>query len=235
MTVFLRERAVDAVEEMDRPDCDPRKLNRSYGRFPVVNRAVSGWRGIYKDLLRPVLAASPSPSLLDIGCGGGDVVRWIEKRAAKDGLKVRITAIDPDERAFRFAVRARTSANIAFRQAFSSELLAEGQTFDVVISNHVLHHLRPDEFQGLLKDSERLCRRLVVHNDIERSPIAFCLFGAGAWMLGIGSYIWRDGLTSIRRSYTAPELRSVAPPGWTVERRNPFRNLLLFQAEGADG
>jgi hypothetical protein len=48
-----------------------------------------------------------------------------------------------------------------------------------------------------------------------------------------GSYIRQDGLTSIRRSYTAAELRAAAPPGWTVVPRPPFRNLLILEKTGS--
>ena len=47
-----------------------------------------------------------------------------------------------------------------------------------------------------------------------------------------GSYIREDGLTSIRRSYTAAELAAAAPAGWTVARHAPFRNLLLLDTDG---
>ena len=69
----LRDRDVHAVEEMDRPGCDPARLNRTYAQFSVVNRAVAGWRGIYRTHIRPVLSATTVTTLLDIGCGGGDV------------------------------------------------------------------------------------------------------------------------------------------------------------------
>ena len=53
---FLRERAADAVEQMDLPGCDPARLDRTYAQFALVNRAVSGWRGIYR---RAAQAAAP--------------------------------------------------------------------------------------------------------------------------------------------------------------------------------
>ena len=45
---LLRGRAADAVEEMDLPGCDPARLDRTYAQFALVNRVVSGWRGIYR-------------------------------------------------------------------------------------------------------------------------------------------------------------------------------------------
>ena len=100
-----------------------------------------------------------------------------------------------------------------------------------MVSNHVLHHL--DGLGAFLAESAMLSRGTVVHNDIRRSPAAYALFFAGSWVF-TGSYIRQDGLTSIRRSYTAAELAAAAPAGWTVARHAPFRNLLLLDTTDGD-
>lgn len=222
---MLRTRDVHAVEEMDRPGCDPVRLDRTYAQFAVVNRAVAGWRGIYRTHLRPVLSATAVTTLLDIGCGGGDVPVLLAAWAAQDRRLLEITAIDPDRRAFEFALRRRRAHGVTFRQASTAELAAEGQRYDFVVSNHVLHHLDSAELPRFLAESALLSRGAVLHNDIRRSPAAYALFYAASWPFP-GSYIREDGLTSIRRSYTTAELRAAAPPGWAVTPRLPFRNLL---------
>lgn len=226
---FLASRDLTAVEEMDKPDCDPATLERTYAQFPLVNRTVTGWHRTWARYVRPVLSTSRTNTLLDIGSGGGDIPRAFARWAEKDGFRVRITAIDPDERAHAFAGSQPTTPELTFRRAFSSELVAEGATFDVVTSNHVLHHLSPEELRGLLADSERLSTRLALHSDIERTRIGYPLFSLATLPLR-GSYIREDGLTSIRRSYLARELRAVVPGNWRVERQIPFRNLLVHRA-----
>jgi 2-polyprenyl-3-methyl-5-hydroxy-6-metoxy-1,4-benzoquinol methylase len=228
----LSSRATDARELMDDPDCDLRALERTYHHFRIVNRVVAGWRSVYRDLLRPALSAGRENSLLDIGSGGGDVPRLLADWAARDGFRLAITAIDPDPRAQAFAAVQPPVPGLSFRAAFSGELVAEGRRFDIVTSNHVLHHLTPPELSALLADSQRLARRLAVHSDIERSPLAYAAFSVGTWPFFRDSFIRADGLTSIRRSFTRAELRAVAPAGWTVENRFPFRNLLLHRTPG---
>ena len=209
------------------PGCDPARLNRTYAQFSVVNRALAGWHGIYRTHLRPVLSSTTETTLLDIGCGGGDVPVLLAAWAARDRLKLRITAIDPDRRAFEFALHRGPVDGVTFRQATTTELVGEGQRYDVVVSNHVLHHLGTAELPQFLAESAQLSRGTVIHNDIRRSPAAYALFFAVSWPFP-GSFIRQDGLTSIRRSYTAAELQAAAPPGWSVLPRPPFRNLLIL-------
>ncbi|MDQ0075732.1 class I SAM-dependent methyltransferase [Arthrobacter oryzae] len=219
---------------MDRPGCDPARLNRTYSQFSVVNRAVAGWRGIYRARIRPVLSATTVTTLLDIGCGGGDVPVLLAAWAARDRRKLEITAIDPDRRAFDFALRRGRVDGVTFRQASTAELVDEGKLYDVVVSNHVLHHLGTAELPQFLTESALLSRGTVIHNDIRRSPAAYALFYAVSWPFP-GSYIREDGLTSIRRSYTAAELQAAAPPGWSVLSRPPFRNLLTCNSPAPNG
>lgn len=222
----MRERAVGAVENMDDPDCDPAMLERAYREFRLVNALVSGWRSIYRREIRPTLSTTRATTLLDVGSGAGDVSRALARWAARDGLRLEVTGIDPDPRAQAFATAQPPRRGLTFRQAFSSELVAEGARFDFVVSNHMLHHLSAAQLGGLLFDSERLARRRVLHADIERSRLAYLGFSLVAWPYFGPSFIRADGLTSIRRSFTVAELQAAVPPAWSVSQGQPSRLVL---------
>lgn len=226
---FLAQRDTEAAEEMDRPDCDPAKLDRTYAQFGLVNSVVSGWRRTYTSLIRPAFSTDRTNTLLDIGSGGGDVPRTLARWARRDGFRLELTAIDPDARAHAYATARPPMPGLSFRRALSSQLVAEGAAFDAVVSNHVLHHLAPEEFHGLLDDTEHLTTRVAVHSDIHRHPLAYALFSAGTLPLP-GSFIREDGLTSIRRSYTPSELRGFVTDrsAWQVRTATPFINLLVL-------
>lgn len=229
-------RQPEAVEQMDLPDCDPQLLERTYRQFWLVNRVVSGWRSLYLQRIRPLLPAGGPASILDIGCGGGDITTALARWAHADGLQIRVLGIDADERAYRYAAqhaghRDLPAGALEFRQAYSHELLAEPGRFDVVVSNHLLHHLDGQQLQGLWQDSASLARHLALHADIRRSRLALALFGAGTLPLAGSSFIRRDGLASIRRSFSHVELARQLPAGWRAETAAPFRNLAVYQPE----
>ena len=228
-------RATEAIEEMDRPDCDPVLLRRTYAQFPLVNRVVAGWRSNYLECIRPLLVQRARAKILDVGCGGGDIAANLARWALADGFEVSMHGIDPDPRAIGYARQALHRSKLPagaleFRETTSTRLAAAGEQYDLVLSNHLLHHLSPDELQQLQEDTEQLCTGLGVHSDIRRSPMALGLFGLATLPLAGSSLIRRDGLTSIRRSYVPEELEQLFRTGWEVRTQRPYRNLLFWDA-----
>ena len=222
---LLRTRATGLREHMDDPACDPARLQATYARFGTVNRLFAGWWTLYRRYVRPRLEPTRINRLLDVGFGGGDIPRALLGWAERDGLALSVHAIDPDPRAAAFSRSLPAHPRLTFEQLDTAELVRRGERFDVVVSNHLLHHLTDAEVVGLCCDSA-LLGRFALHNDIARHELAYAGFAALTGPFFQGSFITPDGLTSVRRSYTAQELRRVAPSGWQVSRPYPFRVLL---------
>jgi 2-polyprenyl-3-methyl-5-hydroxy-6-metoxy-1,4-benzoquinol methylase len=225
--VNLRSRDGQLRELMDDPDCDPERLAATLRRFTAVNRLVSGWGSVYRRTLGPHLASLGRPArVLDLGSGGGDVVRRLAALAHRDGFDVTWLGVDPDPRAHAVA-SARSGPGVQFRCADSTTLRAEGEAFDVVLSNHVLHHLGEAELRAFAADSLALARGPVLHGDIRRSSAAYALYAIGITPLAPGTFLRTDGLRSIRRSYRPAELATALGSSWTVQRPAPFRLLAV--------
>jgi 2-polyprenyl-3-methyl-5-hydroxy-6-metoxy-1,4-benzoquinol methylase len=225
--IDLRRRELELTELMDDPGCDHEALRRTYAQFRYLNAAVSGWRRVYRRRIRPLLSADDETTLLDVGSGGGDVARTLARWAARDGVRLSITGIDPDERAHAYASGLPAESGVVFRRASTADLVETGEQFDVVVSNHLLHHLSGPDLRRLVSDSERLTRRLVVHNDLARSRLAYAAWAVVSWPLRRSSFVHVDGLRSIRRSYRVPELAGTIGQPWTVVSHVPAHLLLV--------
>lgn len=231
----LAVRDADVLELMDDPDCDPRRLAATLRRFDTVNRLWSGWGGVYRSHLRPYLVALGRPArVLDLGSGGGDLLVRLAGLARADGLDVEWVGADPDPRALTVA-EERTTPGVTFRCADAAALRAEGGRFDVVVSNHVMHHLTAEELRDFASDTLALSEGMVLHSDIRRSRLAYGLYAVGVTPLAPGTFLRTDGLRSIRRSYHAEELASLLGPPWRVEAASPFRVLALGLGGGLGG
>lgn len=231
MPLFLKERKEHLTEKMDQGDCDKELLFNTYQQFHTINRLISGWQRIYKNHIRPVFKdSSKTYSLLDIGCGGGDIIRLLDQLTKRDGFDIKITGIEPDDRAIQYLSDQEWPANISFRKASSNDLIHENRIFDIVISNHLLHHLKKTELSTICKHAEKLTKKRIVFNDIERSDIGYASFKIAATPLFRNSFIVEDGLTSIKRSFRKDELQKTLPNGWKVQRQFPFRLLAIYEA-----
>ena len=145
------------------------------------------------------------------------MITHLARRAERDRLEVEWVGVDPDPRAIEVAVARRAPASVRFVRTDSSELLVAGERFDLVLSNHVLHHLESDELDRFAEESRALSGGIVLHGDIERGRLAYGLYAIGVTPFAPGTFLRTDGLRSIRRSYLRDELATVLGPAWQVE------------------
>lgn len=122
MLRFLPNRNPDLIEWMDRPDADPELLSNTYRQFSVINRLLSGWKTIYQREIRPTARELNRPvRILDIGCGGGDILFTLHQMCKKDGIVAELTGIDPDKRSIDFASGRVADGAIRFFHQTASE------------------------------------------------------------------------------------------------------------------
>lgn len=236
MPIILSKRNTNLIEWMDRPDCDQNKLFNTYRQFGRINRLLSGWQKIYVNYIRPIVKSNNGKaSLLDIGCGGGDIIRMLHHWTQKDGFDVQFTGIDPDRRSLDYLSGLNWPDSIDFKPFFSHQLVSENRRFDIVISNHLMHHLNEIELKKICLDADRLAGRLVLFSDIERSDLGYLFFSTIAPLLFKKSYIVQDGRISIKRSFRKQELQKQLPVNWIVHRQFPFRLLAIHQKSDVDG
>src|SRR5690606_3884441 len=219
---------------MDEEDCDPALLRNTYRQFARVNALLTGWRRLFDVLIAPRLR--PGATILDVGCGAGDMAQRLWRWSRQAGVAVSVTAIDKDPRAIDFALadmtarRGRRSQEprLEFRVATAEELAGSGERFDVVVSNHLLHHLSDAEFPDFLATTAAVSRTLVIHNDMRRHRAAYAAFYMTRPLFP-RSLIVTDGLKSIRRAFTPAELRLRLPDDWELLSLAPFRNVAVLK------
>lgn len=210
----------DAPERMDAPDCCEEKLARTISQFRFINRLYSRYgtllrRHVLADMLRDPRRAY---HLVDLAAGGGDIAAWLLATADEVGLQLRVTAIDSDPRIVGFAERQygrRPGLEIRCMNAFDLEQL---EPVDYLFSNHFLHHLGEEDIVRMLELAARSVRRLSLFSDLRRSYVSYCGFMLTAGPLFRRSFALEDGLISIRKGFTADELKTRAEQAGLTDR-----------------
>jgi ubiquinone/menaquinone biosynthesis C-methylase UbiE len=81
-------------------------------------------------------------------------------------------------------------------------------SFDLVSCSLFAHHLEPTELTAFAGEALRVSRRALLINDLIRHPLHLALVYGG--FLLMRSHVSRvDGLASVKRAYTAKEMRQI--------------------------
>lgn len=214
----LRTRATDR-EQLDEGVPEAEAL-RSLADLRFVNRWL-GNRGGLLGAVRPHLP--PGGSLLDVGCGSGDVPAFLRER-----LPDQLVAVGVDVKTLHLRAAPRTLRRVV---ADVRKLPFPDGAFDVVTASLFLHHFDAPELPELLAGLHRRARRALVVNDLRRALVPY-LFGKAVFPLLFRSRVSvEDGLLSIRRGFREGELRAAFAaaglPAVAIRRSFPYRLLAV--------
>ena len=191
-------------EEIDGP-CSYEELRDCLRHLAYVNRLVLAHRPILQWLDRVAASWAPARALriVDVGCGYGDMLRRIERWAARRGMAVELTGVDINANGLRAAREATPAASrIRWVHGNACAVIAEA---DLVTTSGVTHHMTEAEIVALLQWMERTVRVGFFICDLHRRPVPYRIFSVMMRFGGWHRFIRPDGLRSIRRSFVAED------------------------------
>ena len=217
------------VEMLDDPSHDPALAVRSLRDIAKANLLFGGRHAVLREIKRLVReqerTTQPSTlSLLDLGTGLGDIPAAAARLATGNGIRLVTIGLELDPVLARAAQPACTHAIVgdALRLPFPDG------SVDFVTCSQVLHHFTGSDADALLRECTRVARVAVVVADLRRSWLAVGGLWISSFALGFHPVSRNDGVVSILRGFTAPELRAlisratgISPvvahaPGWRV-------------------
>lgn len=192
-------RRADLSEQMDDPALDADTYAAVVADLARVNTVTLAPRPTF-DFLNRAATGRPSLSILDVGFGDGDMLRRIERWAARRALPVRLTGIDLNPRSER-AARAHTSHGSAIEWRTGDYADLAGQRFDVILSSLVAHHMTTGEIVAFLRFMEREAAIGWFVNDLLRHGFAHRFYPLLARLFGWHPIVRHDGQVSIARAF----------------------------------
>jgi SAM-dependent methyltransferase len=190
------------VEILDDPTVDPAIRERSIGDVATSNRWLGGLRAARLGVRGATNEIGESATLLDVGTGLADIPAHARRDAERRG--VALTTIGVDEaRTLLVAARHRLNEAVC---ASALELPFRDHSIDIVMCSQLLHHFENADAELLLREMNRVARRVVVVSDLRRSRIAAAGFWTVSFALRFHPVTRHDGVVSVLRGFTGGEL-----------------------------
>ena len=218
-------------EMMDQP-CSYEELQGCLRDIERVNTLTFAHRPTFawlRSLINTLAGTKVPLHIVDVGCGGGDMLRRIAAWSKQKRIPVILTGIDlnPDAvRAAREATRKREKIRWVHGDAFSYE---PEVGIDVVISSLMTHHLEPDEIVQFLRWMETTAQCGWFINDLHRQALPYRFFKLATRWLPFHPFVRNDGLVSIRRSFLREDWQflcqsaGLLPEQITIQEYRPAR------------
>jgi SAM-dependent methyltransferase len=222
-------------ELLDAGTLDEASLDRNLRDIRRIN-GLLGWRAFTVQAVGREARAlgSDAFSLLDVACGSADIPLAVARWATRHHQAARIVASDISPQIVAVARReAASEPSVTVEQQDALALPYPAQSFDIALCTLALHHFDPPSAVGLLREMARVGRRVLVF-DIQRARLAYAGSVALVNLLAMHPMTRHDAPASVRRSYSAGELRDLAAQAGLrdahVAVRFPFR--LALDASG---
>jgi SAM-dependent methyltransferase len=203
-------RRANLSELLDEP-CSYRDLRGCLRDLEQVNRVSFGYRPTLEWLEQFMPDPKHPLHIVDVGCGGGDMLRRIESWSTRKRVAVKLTGVDFNPHAIRAAREfTHATSQIEWVAGEAYSLNPDLAPIDVVISSLFTHHLTDDEIVGFIGWMERVARQGWFINDLYRSQTTYTWFKVLAAAMQWHRFVRHDGPVSFQRAFLPNEWKQYA-------------------------
>ncbi len=199
-------------EIMDDLSMEGDMLRNTLDQLVLINKRLGGNKATINGL-HTLLKAAPkkdSISIVDLGCGSGDILRAVAEYGRKNNFTFKLTGIDANEYTVNYAQKLSVNyPEISYIQMDVQSIEFSDISFDIVITTLFLHHFTDQEIKRLLIPIVNKVRMGVVINDLHRSTVAYFLFKVMSLFIK-NPMVKKDGAISVLRGFKKKELINIS-------------------------
>ena len=205
-------------------------------KLEIINRLLGGNKVTIKGLKELLKNKSKNKiiTIVDLGCGHGDILRDIAKFGRKNNYTFRLIGIDANIAAIDYAKELSCEySELSFKaiDIFSEDF--KKQSYDIVLCTLFLHHFKNNELISFLKMAIERATIGVVVNDLHRHKLAYYLFKLIGFFIK-NKMIREDGLTSILRAFKKKDLENISKQikvYFSIQWKWAFRYLWILKKD----
>ena len=205
-------------------------------KLEIINRFLGG-NSVTINGLKKLLKNQPKNktiTIVDLGCGNGDILRDISKFGRKNNYSFKLIGIDANLAATEYAKElSKEYSELSFK---TMDILSEDfkkQSYDVVLCTLFLHHLKNEELISFLKKTTENATIGLVVNDLHRHKLAYYLFKLIGFFIK-NKMVRQDGLTSVLRAFKREDLENIAKEikvHFSIQWKWAFRYLWILKKD----
>lgn len=196
-------------EKMDEPGVPEKEITQALEELEIVNRFLGGYR-VTLNALKKTLPHDRAITIMDLGCGSGDMLRKIAQWASANKKEVKLIGVDRNPFIIEFAIKkSKEFKNISYKKLniWDNELMNEKP--DVIINSLFCHHFDDSELVKLIERMYHLTNETIIINDLHRSCIAYYSIKAITSVFSKSYLVKYDGPLSVARALTRTEWQNI--------------------------
>jgi 2-polyprenyl-3-methyl-5-hydroxy-6-metoxy-1,4-benzoquinol methylase len=144
-------------------------LYQNLDELHSINRLLGGYKGSLSKVIQH--SDKEEITIMDIGCGGGDMLRFLYNNLRAKGTFTFI-GVDLKEDCIAYAKRKHKGTPLIFQTVDYRIALKEMKAVDIVHANLFTHHLSNAEISELI-DYVHSSNKVLIINDLHRSRFAY--------------------------------------------------------------
>tara|TARA_B100000780_G_scaffold179623_1_gene125910 strand:- start:369 stop:1091 length:723 start_codon:yes stop_codon:yes gene_type:complete len=205
-------------------------------KLEIINRFLGGNTVTINGLKKLLKNQSKNKTItiVDLGCGHGDILRDVAKFGRKNNYSFNLIGIDANFAAIEYAKElSKEYSELSFKtmDIFSEDF--KKQSYDVVLCTLFLHHFKNEELISFLKNTIHKATIGVVVNDLHRHKLAYYLFKLIGFFIK-NKMVREDGLTSVLRAFKRKDLENISTKikaHFSIQWKWAFRYLWILKKD----
>ena len=199
----------DDTEIMDDFQMEGIILKEALDKIAQINKLLGGNKLTLQGVRRLIKKRDKNLqiTIIDIGCGNGDMLRKLADFGLKNQYNFNLIGIDANKYTINYARKISGDySNISYQCENIFDKQFNELKYDIVLCTLTLHHFKKNEIENLLNIFYQNSKIGIVINDLQRSIVSYRLFQLIGYVFKLNEMTKQDGLTSILRGFKKQEL-----------------------------